>query len=238
MAGAVGAALRRLNAAIDKLLARRIANRPSAGVLANVLKPNLQHLADLRFGEEPCGLPLARDGGNKSAPPQRFGARDRGTARPLGDRSRRAGRGAMDIAGELDRRSGSPCRSLRCATARRAPQQCCSRFFLRAPSASEFQSPHPSTCPRPCYCCCSSTWRKRCFPCVREPRKTLAPSSSSDISRLYNMVNTTKRCVWQQGICQDLSRATERTGGGRPANRGRLISLSRGPGTALALIKK
>ena len=91
MSGAIGAALRRLDAAINELLARRIADRPPAGVFADLLEPDLQHLSDLRFGEDPGWLPLARDGGNGGAPPERLRARNRGTTRPLRDRSRRRG---------------------------------------------------------------------------------------------------------------------------------------------------
>src|ERR1700722_18542147 len=71
MSGAIGAALRGLNAAIGEFLGCRVADRPSAGAFADLLEPNLQHLSDLGLGEGPCRLPLARGGGNDGALPQR-----------------------------------------------------------------------------------------------------------------------------------------------------------------------
>ena len=50
MAGAIRAALRRLNAAIGELVGCRVANRPAASAFADLLEPDLQHLADLGFG--------------------------------------------------------------------------------------------------------------------------------------------------------------------------------------------
>src|ERR1700722_11528568 len=73
MSGAIGAALRGLNAAIGEFLGCRVADPPSAGAFADLLEPNLQHLSDLGLGEGPCRLPLARDGGNDGALPQRLG---------------------------------------------------------------------------------------------------------------------------------------------------------------------
>src|SRR5271167_2266417 len=69
MSGAIGAALRRLNAAIDEILARWIAERPSAGAFADVLEPHPQHFSDLGLGKEPCRLPFAREGGDDGPRP-------------------------------------------------------------------------------------------------------------------------------------------------------------------------
>src|SRR5271167_4213926 len=56
MAGAIGAAWRRLEAAIGEILAQRIAERPSAVDVADVREPDPLHLADLRPGENPSRL--------------------------------------------------------------------------------------------------------------------------------------------------------------------------------------
>ena len=69
MTGAIGAALRRLNAAIGEFLACRVANRPSAIAFADLFEPDLQHLPDLGLGERPCRLSLARDSGNSDLLP-------------------------------------------------------------------------------------------------------------------------------------------------------------------------
>jgi hypothetical protein len=101
MPGAIGAALRRLNAAIGEFLACRVANRPSAGTFADLLEPDLQHLADLGFGKKPCRLPFARDGRDGGALPQRLRAGDR---RPAGSPRARPScsrRQVMDVAVSL-----------------------------------------------------------------------------------------------------------------------------------------
>ena len=71
MAGAIGAALCRLDAAIGEFLTCRVADRPAARAFADFLEPDLQHLADLGLGEGPCRFPLARDGGDSGPFPQR-----------------------------------------------------------------------------------------------------------------------------------------------------------------------
>src|SRR5271154_2429987 len=58
MAGAIGASRRNLEAAISEILARRIAERPSAVAVADCLEINPPHLSDSRLGKDPCRLPL------------------------------------------------------------------------------------------------------------------------------------------------------------------------------------
>ena len=54
MAGAIGAAVGRLEAAVGEIAARRIAERPSAGGAPDLLKAQSSHLTDLGGGERPC----------------------------------------------------------------------------------------------------------------------------------------------------------------------------------------
>src|SRR5689334_16515006 len=102
MAGAIGAALGGLDAAIREVVARWVADRPAAGGLADVLQSHFQHLSDLCAGEEPCGFAFARKGRNRGPLPwSQIRPGDHGAARARSSRSRRAG-WAVQIAAELD----------------------------------------------------------------------------------------------------------------------------------------
>src|SRR5208337_4525647 len=69
MAGAIGAAWRRLKAAIGEILAQRIAERPSAVDVADVREPDPLHLADFGSGKNRSRLPrFSRDGRDQSVP--------------------------------------------------------------------------------------------------------------------------------------------------------------------------
>src|SRR5208337_833977 len=80
VAGAIGAAGRRLQAAIGEILAERIAERPSAVDFADFREPDPLHLANFRLGENPTRLP-------------RFAGEGRDEGLPAGERLRaRVGR--------------------------------------------------------------------------------------------------------------------------------------------------
>ena len=198
MARAIGAALRRLNAAIDEILAGWIPDRPSAGAFADLLESHLQHLSDLGFGERPCRLPLARDGGDGGALPQRLCASDRWSTRPLCDRPRRSERRTMDMAGKLD---ADPVRLADHGVARwRAERRGngARAFSFKRHLSQSSRSPHRSTYPTPSVTSVAiQVAEKTSLPLRRRAGVTLTVTRSIIVigtsCRLYNMVNTTKR---------------------------------------------
>ena len=199
MAGAVGVALRRLDAAIDEILTRRIAERPSAGAFLDILQSHSQHLSDLGLGKEPCRLPFAREGrDDRPLPQSRIRATDRRPPRPPRGCPRRSGRRAVGIAGELD---PEPVRLADHGVARRRAERrgdAARAFSFERQLSQSLRLPPRSTCPMPSLL----LWQFKLLKNVASP----APQGRRDADphtlqhrhrmplRLYFMVNTTFRC--------------------------------------------
>ena len=108
MAGAIRAALGRREPTIGEISASRIAKRPSALRLADVLEPHPSHFADLGLDKGPCRLPLlrelARERPGRSLPrlEQAWDGERPPMAARYGARRRRAARTASPVAVEPD----------------------------------------------------------------------------------------------------------------------------------------